>query len=74
MDVQVIQYEFWFYLVKQNLANSITESMLYKLLNNRSNKKKLKTNLFNTRGVPCTHDLKLLIETVGKLKRNKFLL
>ncbi len=34
--------------------------------------KKLKTNLFNTRGVPCTHDLKLLIETVGKLKRNKF--
>ena len=33
---------------------------------------KLKTNLFNTRGVPCTHNLKLLIETVDKLKRNKF--
>ena len=34
--------------------------------------KKLKTNLFDTRGVPCTHNLKLLIETVDKLKRNKF--
>ena len=34
--------------------------------------KKLKTNLFNTRGVPCTHNLKLLIETVDKLKRNNF--
>ena len=33
---------------------------------------KLKTNLFHTRGVPCTHNLKLLIETVDKLKRNKF--
>ena len=34
--------------------------------------KKLKTNLFDTRGVPCTHNLKLLIETVDKLKRNNF--
>ena len=34
--------------------------------------KKLKTNLFETRGVPCTHNLKLLIETVDKLKRNDF--
>ncbi len=34
--------------------------------------KKLKTNLFDTRGVPSTHNLKLLIETVDKLKRNKF--
>ena len=34
--------------------------------------KKLKTNLFDTRGVPCTHNLKLLIETVNKLKRNNF--
>ena len=33
---------------------------------------KFKTNLFHTRGVPCTHNLKLLIETVDKLKRNKF--
>ena len=33
---------------------------------------KLKTNLFHTRGVPCTHNLKLLIDTVDKLKRNKF--
>ena len=33
---------------------------------------KLKTNLFHTRGVPCTHNLKLLIETVDKLKRNNF--
>ena len=33
---------------------------------------KLNTNLFHTRGVPCTHNLKLLIETVDKLKRNKF--
>ena len=34
--------------------------------------KKLKTNLFDTRGVPCTHNLKLLVETVDKLKRNNF--
>ncbi len=34
--------------------------------------KKLKTNLFDTRGVPYTHNLKLLIETVDKLKRNNF--
>ena len=34
--------------------------------------KKLKTNLFDTRGVPSTHNLKLLIETVDKLKRNNF--
>ena len=34
--------------------------------------KKLKTNLFDTRGVPCTHNLKLLIETVDKLKKNNF--
>jgi D-glycerate 3-kinase len=34
--------------------------------------KKFKSNLFDTRGVPCTHNLKLLIETVDKLKRNKF--
>ena len=34
--------------------------------------KKLKTNLFDTRGVPCTHNLKLLIETVDKLKSNNF--
>ena len=34
--------------------------------------KKLKTNLFDTRGVPRTHNLKLLIETVDKLKRNNF--
>ena len=34
--------------------------------------KKFKTNLFNTRGVPCTHNLKLLIETVDKLKSNNF--
>jgi D-glycerate 3-kinase len=34
--------------------------------------KKFKTNLFDTRGVPSTHNLELLIETVNKLKRNKF--
>ena len=34
--------------------------------------KKFKTNLFDTRGVPSTHNLELLIETVDKLKRNKF--
>ena len=34
--------------------------------------KKLKTSLFDTRGVPRTHNLKLLIETVDKLKRNNF--
>ena len=34
--------------------------------------KKYNTNLFDTRGVPSTHNLKLLIETVDKLKRNKF--
>ena len=32
----------------------------------------MKTNLFDTRGVPSTHNLKLLIETVDKLKRKKF--
>ena len=34
--------------------------------------KKFKSNLFDTRGVPSTHNLELLIETVDKLKRNKF--
>ena len=34
--------------------------------------KKFKSNLFETRGVPSTHNLELLIETVDKLKRNKF--
>ena len=34
--------------------------------------KKFKSNLFDTRGVPSTHNLELLIETVNKLKRNKF--
>jgi len=34
--------------------------------------KKFKTNLFETRGVPNTHNLKLLNETVDKLKENKF--
>ena len=34
--------------------------------------KKLKTNLFDARGVPCTHNLKLLIETVDKFKKNNF--
>ena len=34
--------------------------------------KKFKTNLFETRGVPSTHNLKLLNETVDKLKENKF--
>ena len=34
--------------------------------------KKFKSNLFETRGVPSTHNLELLIETVKKLKRNKF--
>ncbi len=34
--------------------------------------KKFKSNLFDTRGVPSTHNLELLSETVDKLKRNKF--
>ena len=34
--------------------------------------KKFKSNLFDTRGVPSTHNLELLIETVDKLRRNKF--
>ena len=34
--------------------------------------KNCKSNLFDTRGVPSTHNLELLIETVDKLKRNKF--
>ncbi len=34
--------------------------------------KKFKTNLFETRGVPSTHNLKSLNETVDKLKENKF--
>ena len=34
--------------------------------------KNFKSNLFDTRGVPSTHNLELLIETVDKLKRNKF--
>ena len=34
--------------------------------------KKFKSNLFDTRGVPSTHNIELLIETVDKLKRNKF--
>ena len=34
--------------------------------------KKHKTNLFETRGVPGTHNLKLLSQTIRNLKRNKF--
>ena len=34
--------------------------------------KKYKTNLFETRGVPGTHNLKLLNQTIRNLKRNKF--
>ena len=34
--------------------------------------KKYKTNLFETRGVPGTHNLKLLSQTIRNLKNNKF--
>ena len=34
--------------------------------------KKHKTNLFETRGVPGTHNLKLLSQTIRNLKSNKF--
>ena len=34
--------------------------------------KKYKTNLFETRGVPGTHNLKLLNQTIRNLKSNKF--
>ncbi len=34
--------------------------------------KKYKTNLFETRGVPGTHNLKLLSQTIRNLKSNKF--
>ena len=34
--------------------------------------KKFKTNLFETRGVPGTHNLELLNQTIDKLKTNKF--
>ncbi len=34
--------------------------------------KKFKTNLFETRGVPGTHNFKLLYETIDQLRRNKF--
>ncbi len=34
--------------------------------------KKFKSNLFETRGVPGTHNFKLLYETIDKLKRKKF--
>ena len=34
--------------------------------------KKFKTNLFETRGVPGTHNFKLLYETIDQLRSNKF--
>ncbi len=34
--------------------------------------KKFKSNLFETRGVPGTHNLKLLYETINRLKKKKF--
>ena len=34
--------------------------------------KKFKTNLFETRGVPGTHNFKLLYETIDQLRTNKF--
>ena len=70
MSLQIKKYFKKYYsknVVILSLDDFYLSSHQRKLLAKRHN-----TNLFETRGVPGTHNLKLLFQTIRKLKSNKF--
>ena len=70
LSIQIKKYLKKFYL--KNVVILSIDDFYLSSYQRKQLAKKFKTNLFDTRGVPSTHNLKLLIKTVDKLKSNNF--